>query len=400
MTIDKENEALLPSGLYDLLPPLAEQEVNTARALTNVFAGFGYERVKPPLVEFETTLKGANENGGGSLSGQMFQLMDPLSQRMMAIRTDITLQVARIAETRLRQRSRPLRLSYSGDVLRVRSSQLRPERLFAQAGVELIGTAEVSADVEIVVLAIESLAAAGILSPTIDLNSPALVAHLLKHINIDESLILPLRNALDRKDAASVRDITAVNANAFGKSAVLLDELVNAVGSVENVLPKLRELELPEMAAAEVDRLEAVVAGVRAAGFDVSITVDPVEYRGFEYHTGISFTIFVAGVRGELGRGGRYITSAGEPATGFSLYLDSIMRALPGIRIKPKLYIPYKTSFSIANKMRSEGWTTINGLTPERSVKEEAIRLNCTHYWYNDETISLNDLDGVKPTEK
>ena len=205
---------------------------------------------------------------------------------------------------------------------------------------------------------------------------------------------------MDRKDAASVRDITAVNANAFGKSAVLLDELVNAVGSVENVLPKLRELELPEMAAAEVDRLEAVVAGVRAAGFDVSITVDPVEYRGFEYHTGISFTIFVAGVRGELGRGGRYITSAGEPATGFSLYLDSIMRALPGIRIKPKLYIPYKTSFSIANKMRSEGWTTINGLTPERSVKEEAIRLNCTHYWYNDETISLNDLDGVKPTER
>jgi ATP phosphoribosyltransferase regulatory subunit len=400
MTIDKENEALLPSGLYDLLPPLAEQEVDTARALTNVFAGFGYERVKPPLVEFETTLTGAYENGGGSLSGQMFQLMDPLSQRMMAIRTDITLQVARIAETRLRERSRPLRLSYSGDVLRVRSSQLRPERLFAQAGVELIGSAEVSADVEIVVLAIEALAAAGILSPTIDLNSPALVAHLLKNIDINESVIVPLRNALDRKDSAHVRDITAAHAEAFGKSADLLDELVNAVGSVENVLPKLHGLDLPEMAAAEVDRLEAVVAGVRSAGSEVSITVDPVEYRGFEYHTGISFTVFVAGVRGELGRGGRYITSAGEAATGFSLYLDSIMRALPVIKTVPKLYIPYGTSFGVASQMRSESWTAIIGLEPEKSVKEEAIRLKCSHYWYNEETIPLNDLDGGKPTEK
>ncbi|MDH3739785.1 MAG: ATP phosphoribosyltransferase regulatory subunit, partial [Alphaproteobacteria bacterium] len=96
MSADTENKALLPTGLHDLLPPRAAQEAATIRALTDAFAAFGYEQVKPPLVEFETTLTGDAENGGGSLAGQMFRLMDPASQRMMAVRADITLQVARI----------------------------------------------------------------------------------------------------------------------------------------------------------------------------------------------------------------------------------------------------------------------------------------------------------------
>ena len=370
------------------------------RALTDAFAAFGYEQVKPPLVEFETTLTGAGENGGGSLAGQMFRLMDPASQRMMAVRADITLQVARIAETRLRNMARPLRLSYAGEVLRVRGSQLRPERLFAQAGVELIGAADVSADVEVVVLAGEALAAAGITAPTIDLNSPALVAYLLADIGVDDAVVAQLRKALDHKDAAAVRDLTRAHGVAFGGAARVLDALVSAAGSAEDVLPKLHALELPELAAAEVGRLEAVVAGVRAAGADLSLTVDPVEYRGFEYHTGVSFTVFAAGVRGELGRGGRYITAAGEAATGFSLYLDSIMRALPEPSPAQKLYLPFGASASEAIPLRAAGWITVAGLAPEVDVRAEALRLACSHCWHNGKILSLSDQGGDPPAEK
>ncbi len=369
------------------------------RALTGVFAAFGYEQVKPPLVEFENTLTGAAENGGGSLGGQMFRLMDPASQRMMAIRADITLQVARIAETRLRDTARPLRLSYAGEVLRVRGSQLRPERLFAQAGVELIGAADVSADVEIVVLAAEALAAAGIAAPTIDLNSPALVAYLLADIGVDETAVTQLRVALDHKDAAAVRDLTRAHGVAFGAAARVLDDLVSAVGTAEEVLPKLKKLDLPPSAAAEVDRLAAVVAGIRAAGTDLSLTLDPVEYRGFEYHTGVSFTVFAAGVRGELGRGGRYITTAGEAATGFSLYLDSIMRALPNPPAAQKVYVPFGSSVADAVKLRADGWTTVAGLAREADVRAEALRLNCSHCWHNGEILSLREGGGDAPAE-
>ena len=399
MSVDTENKALLPTGLHDLLPPRAAQEAGTVRALTDVFAAFGYDQVKPPLVEFENTLTGAAENGGGSLAGQMFRLMDPASQRMMAIRADITLQVARIAETRLRDTARPLRLSYAGEVLRVRGSQLRPERLFAQAGVELIGTADVSADVEIVVLAAEALAAAGIAAPTIDLNSPALVAYLLADIGVDDAVVAQLRTALDHKDAAAVRDLTRAHGVAFGAAARVLDELVSAAGTAEDVLPKLQTLELPAAAAAEVDRLEAVVAGIRAAGADLSLTLDPVEYRGFEYHTGVSFTVFAAGVRGELGRGGRYVTTADEAATGFSLYLDSIMRALPNPPEVQKLYVPFAAPAADAAQLRADGWTTVAGLAPETDVRAEAVRLNCSHCWHQGEILSLRERGADAPTE-
>ncbi len=399
MSIDTENKALLPSGLHDLLPPRAAQEADSVRALTDAFAAFGYEQVKPPLVEFETTLIGSAENGGGSLAGEMFRLMDPASQRMMGVRADITLQVARIAETRLRGAARPLRLSYACEVLRVRGSQLRPERLFAQAGVELIGSADVSADVEVVVLAAEALAASGVSAPTIDLNSPALVAHLLEDIGVDDEVVAQLRAALDHKDAAAVRDLTRTHGVAFGTAARILDEMVSAAGTPEDVLPKLRALELPAAAAAEVDRLDAVVAGVRAARADLSLTLDPVEYRGFEYHTGVSFTVFAAGVRGELGRGGRYITALGEAATGFSLYLDSIMRALPEPAEVQRLYVPFDSPAADAVRLRADGWVTVAGLAPENDVRAEAVRLGCSHCWHGGKVLSLSESGGNAAVE-
>ena len=126
MTDEIENKALLPAGLHDLLPPRAAQESSTIAGIMDVFESFGYLQVKPPMVEFESTLAGNGANGGGSLAGQMFRLMDPVSQRMMAVRADITLQVARIAGSRLVEEARPLRLSYAGQILRVRGNPDAP----------------------------------------------------------------------------------------------------------------------------------------------------------------------------------------------------------------------------------------------------------------------------------
>lgn len=397
MSAENENRALLPSGLHDLLPPRAAQEAQTIRGLTDAFAAFGYEQVKPPLVEFETTLTGAAGNGGGTLAGQMFRLMDPTSQRMMAVRADITLQVARIAETRLRDAARPLRLSYAGEVLQVRGSQLRPERLFAQAGVELIGAADVSADIEVVLLAAEALMAAGVGTPTIDLNSPALVTRLLADIDVGDPVVGKLRTALDHKDAAAVREITRAQGVAFGTAARVLDALVSAAGTAGDVVPRLQALDLPDAAAAEVERLAAVVAGVHASWPDLPLTVDPVEYRGFEYHTGVSFTLFATGVRGELGRGGRYITTAGEAATGFSLYLDSIMRALPEPPAPKRLYLPFGTAGTDAARLRAEGWITVAGLSPESDPQADAARLACSHCWHNSKIVALAEHGGDAP---
>ena len=143
MTDDPPNPALLPAGLADALPPDAEREAALVEALMGVFAAHGYERVKPPLLEFEDSLL---TGSGAAVAEQTFRLMDPVSQRMMGLRADTTPQVARIAATRLANAPRPLRLSYAGQVLRVRVTQLSPTRELLQTGVELIGAASAEAD--------------------------------------------------------------------------------------------------------------------------------------------------------------------------------------------------------------------------------------------------------------
>ena len=122
---DNDHRGLLPAGLADLLPPDAAREARAIDVAIERFAAFGYERVNPPLVEFEESLLGGP---GAALASQTFRLMDPVSQRMMGVRSDMTVQVARIAVTRLKHEPRPLRLSYGGAVIRVRGGQLKPER--------------------------------------------------------------------------------------------------------------------------------------------------------------------------------------------------------------------------------------------------------------------------------
>ena len=173
MSDDVSNHrALLPAGLRDLLPPDAETEAASVEALMEVFAAHGYQRVKPPLLEFEDSLLAGS---GVAVAEQTFRLMDPESQRMMGLRADTTPQVARIATTRLAHAPRPLRLSYAGQCLRVRGSQLAPDRQIAQAGIELIGCDNPAADAEIVLVGAEALASVGLTRTSFDFTLPTLV---------------------------------------------------------------------------------------------------------------------------------------------------------------------------------------------------------------------------------
>jgi ATP phosphoribosyltransferase regulatory subunit len=376
------NQALLPAGLRDVLSPDAAFEATIVARLMGELAAFGYERVKPPLIEFEDSLL---SGPGAALSGQTFRLMDPVSQRMMGLRADMTVQVARIAATRLRNAPRPLRLCYAGQVLRVKGSNLRPERQFGQVGAELIGTPSAHADAEIVVLAAGALAAVGVSHLSVDLTLPTLVPSLAAALGFSPEAGRTLAVALDRKDAAAVAALA-------GDHAELFAALLAAAGPADRAVARLQRLTLPEAAAAERARLVEVVGLVRAAAPQLLLTVDPVEHRGLEYHTGVSFALFARRVRSELGRGGRYLTGAsGESSTGFSVYLDSLLRALPDPEPPRRLFLPLGTDPGEGAALRAQGWVTVAGLTPAADRRTEARRLGCTHC-YGDGTIEA--LEG------
>jgi len=374
---DAPHAALLPTGLYDLLPPLAEREAEVTAQLMAVLTAHGYERVKPPLVEFEETLLAG---AGAATSAESFRTMDPGSHRMIAVRADMTPQVARIAATRLSHRPRPLRLSYAGQVLRVRGSEVRPERQFGQAGAELIGAEGPAADVEVIAVAAEALLGVNVPNLSVDLTMPTLVPAIFDAFAIPQGQRAALRAALDHKDTAAVASLA-------DKAGPLLTRLVAGAGGAAQARPALEGLELPERARAERDRLGAVLDGLTAAMPRLMVTVDPVENRGFEYHTGISFTFFARGEaqRGapeELARGGRY--DAGdpampEPATGFTLYTDMILATLPDVPARRRLLVPLRADSALTATLRDQGWITVKALAPAADWHQEAARLGCGH---------------------
>ncbi|MGP8025733.1 MAG: ATP phosphoribosyltransferase regulatory subunit [Acidocella sp.] len=368
--------ALLPVGLRDILPPEAELEARSVEAIMDCFAAHGYERVKPPLLEFEDSLFAGS---GAATAEQTFRLMDPQSQRMMGLRADTTPQIARLAATRLSASPRPLRLAYAGQCLRVRGTDLEPERQIAQAGIELIGLDAATADAEIILTAIEALEAAGLSQLSVDLTVPRLVPDM-----VDETLGQShpaLSRALDRKDSAGV-------AAHGGAAAPLLLRLMEASGQAERAIPVLLAMDLPAPAKAQVARLAETVSVLRAARPDLLLTVDPVEFRGYQYHTGICMTVFAAGEQAELGRGGRYLCDS-EPATGITLYPDTIIRLAPRPKLRPRLYLPFGTAAADAAAARAQNFATINGLAPHPDPRAEALRLGCSHAFSDGQIVPL-----------
>lgn len=361
---------LLPAGLMDLLPPEAEREAALVEALMESFARHGYERVKPPLIEFE---EGLLAGSGAAVSDQTFRLMDPVSQRMMGLRADITPQVSRIAATRLGLQARPLRLCYEGQVLRVRGSELAPARQLSQAGIELIGGAAPEADAEVALVAAEALARLGITGITLDITLPRMALTLLEAAGLPEPLASRIIRALDRKDAAAV----AALAGDAGPVAALLPPLLAAAGPAAAALAVLDGLALPEAARSIAANARRVIEAIAARAPTLRVTLDPVEFRGFRYHVGVAFTIYGPGATGELARGGRYLSANDEPATGMTLYPDAVLRAAPLATRRPRCFLPPGTPAGVGEALRQQGFATVAGL----SLADDPRKLRCSHAW-------------------
>ena len=374
-------KALLPAGLEDLLPPEADQEDAMVRLLSDNFTSYGYQRVKPPLLEFEDSLL---DGIGEAVAGQTFRLMDPISQRMMGLRADITPQVARLAATRLQDAPRPLRLMYVGEVFRVKGEQLRTNRAISTIGVELIGAARAAkADAEVILLAAESVIALGVDSLSVDINVPPLARMICDHFDVSVKTCEELLNALNRKDANTIEKVS-------GQAAVFLLGLLDAAGPANVSLTKLEQLELPGESGLLGKRLKEVVGLILEEAPNLNVTVDPADSRGFEYHTGISFALFARNSRVELGIGGRYLTAGDEPATGFTLSTDIVMEAAALPPLAKRLYVPFGTISKTRKQLQGSGWVTINGLIPEKDLLAEGVRMQCSHVWLENKIQRLD----------
>ncbi|HCF25556.1 MULTISPECIES: ATP phosphoribosyltransferase regulatory subunit [unclassified Novosphingobium] len=363
---------LLPEGLEDRLPAAAAAAARVTRAVIDVLDGHGYDRVQPPSIEFEKSMA---SRMAGVQPRRMFRFVDPASLRTLALRSDITVQVGRIAATALADKARPLRLCYAGQVVTIKGDGLDPTRERLQLGAELIGSDSVAAAGEIVAAAIEALSAAGATGLSVDFTLPDLVDTLAeKALPLDAGRIEAVRRELDAKDAGGLVEA--------GGQAYL--PLLTAIGPFDNAIERLAAIDAGGALSSRIKALREVAARVKGKA---RLTLDPSERHGFEYQSWFGFTIYADGVSGALGRGGSYrILGLDEPAIGFSLYPDALIDALAGKEAaRDALFLPLGHDPAQADRLRAIGWRTVAAL----SEACEPGALGCTHRLEQGEAVRL-----------
>ena len=363
---------LLPEGLEDRLPASAAAAARVTRAVLDCLDSHGYDRVQPPSIEFERSL--ASRMAGIS-ARRMFRFVDPASLRTLAIRSDMTPQLGRIASTSLAGAVRPLRLCYAGQVVTIKGDGLDPTREHLQLGAELIGTQSVAAASEVVAAAIEALSAAGATGLSVDFTLPDLVDTLAaKALPLAEGKIEAVRRELDAKDAGGL-----VSA---GGAAYL--PLLTAIGPFEAAIERLAAIDAGGALSGRIAALREIAARVSGKA---RLTLDPSERHGFEYQTWFGFVIYAEGVPGALGRGGSYtINGTDEPAIGFSLYPDLLIDLQAGAeRPRDTLFLPLGHDPVHAARLRAIGWRTVAALGEGCDAKA----LGCSHQLVAGEAVKV-----------
>src|SRR5687768_13173075 len=209
----------LPKGVKIYLPDEAATKRVVEERLLGVFRRWGYREVVTPTYEyFDVLSKGTDHE----LQEGMFKMVDRESGRLLALRADITPQIARIVATRLRDEPKPLRLGYVTNVFRFDEPQVGRYREFYQAGVELIGLDKPEAEVEVLAMTVEGLSALGLRHFKIDVGHPDFFRGLMEETAATDEQARDVRAALGRKDLAALEKVVeAVTAPAPVAEALL-----------------------------------------------------------------------------------------------------------------------------------------------------------------------------------
>lgn len=316
----------LPAGMRDRLPAEARAQAGLRRGLLETFALHGYELVTLPLFEYAAVL----ERGLGRLvDEELLRFIEPETGAVVALRPDMTAQIARLMGTRLADAPGPARLSYQGSILRRQRERARHERQIPQAGIELVGLPGIEGDLEVLGVASAAARRAGLDDFTIDLGHAGVASALLAGLEPDARA--------DIVEALGVRDVPELTrrAEAHGLRGPMLGAVVKlpALHGTNGLWAEAERALAGTPALGCLDELRRLATEVEAAGLAPRLVVDLAETRDLAYYTGPVFQIHAAGPGRFIGSGGRYDGLSGRygrarPAAGFAFGLDELGWAL------------------------------------------------------------------------
>ncbi|MCL2324772.1 MAG: ATP phosphoribosyltransferase [Actinomycetia bacterium] len=378
----RQVNAAIPRGFSDTLFKEAARREQLSACLGEHFAAAGYELVETPNVEYLETLQRAMMTPE-SRGSELFRFVD-VDGRLLALRNDVTIALARVVASRFTLLPPPWRLRYRADVFREQESLRGNERQVTQLGIECFGLPRETGDLEILQLALGSLRATGLRSTVLHLSDVGVIRALLDDVADQTPWYEAFSAAWHSGDHIGAREL-AEDGTLAPERATAIVWLLTARGGAE-VLSRARELlgdcEAAQRALSNVRRnFEATVA----AGFEGEVLVDFSLLPVFNYYSGLVFELYARLTDGTglvLGSGGRYDTLMEQfgrclPAAGFVYDLSRLERAVADAECSAaparrplRIAVPKGKLFDDCIALLSRAGVTVAGMeAPGRSLR-------------------------------
>jgi len=315
-----------------------------------VFEGWDYEEIIPPLFDY------ADAFASEALRPKTYSFVGR-DGALLALRPDFTSLLAKLAAGRLAGRPTPIRLHYSGEVLRYEPPKAGRQSELHQLGLERLGGDARTGDVEVLAIAAESLEAAGARDVILALGHVGVFSGLLAEGGLAPARVEELRGRVEAKDAAGVREMLR-GTGLPAPLAEALESLTTLAGDASALGEAERRLAFCAPALTALGELRAATEALASAGLGARLAVDLSEVSGLDYYTGLVFRAYAPGLGFEVGGGGRYdalLARFGRPlpAVGFMIGLDRLAlllekQGMPAPAVPPATLVPAEADLAAA----------------------------------------------------
>jgi ATP phosphoribosyltransferase regulatory subunit len=315
-----------PDGLSDMLPEDCAAKRGIEGKLRQLFSCGGYREIETPGIEFFDVYAG----GDFVAPENLYKLTDQ-EGRILSLRYDGTVPVARLAATIYKEEEPPLRFCYIGNMYRFRESGGGKQREFAQAGVELLGAGGAQADAEVIALSIASALELGLTDLQISIGQVDFFRGLMDDFGINGEDAVLLSQLVDRKDSVMLEKMAA-RFNLSEEDQKTLSMIPTLFGKFE-ILELLASRVKSPKATAAIENLREILSALDDYGYLKYVSVDLGMLRGLDYYTGMIFKGYTHEVGFPIISGGRYdkvvsVFGRDLSAVGFSIGITLCIAAL------------------------------------------------------------------------
>ena len=314
----------IPLGTQVLFGAAAKRRRRLERLIFSVFNRWKYQEIIPPIFDYYDVFS----NGMGAESEEALYRFVDREGNLLALRPEFTSLVAKTVATRLHDWPKPLRLCYSGDVLRYEAPRGGRQRESFQLGIENIGGERIPCDAEVIQIAMEALQRVGIKRFQFNLGEMGFFAGLVEQVGLSAPDLSRIKKLIDLKDPVGLQ-VEMERLQLSAKQREVLYALLRLTGDFETI-KDARSLVSNEKSLSALDNLAGLYDELRRKKLSEHITIDLSEVRGLDYYTGIIFKIYVPGLGFEVGSGGRYDNllknfGCDLPSVGFTFVLERLM---------------------------------------------------------------------------